>query len=214
MVRLPEVSQAQKTTRVCFELANGGTLYLDEVNSLNVELQAKLLRVLQDGVLRRVGDTKTKEVDVRIIASTNEPAAELLEKKLLREDFYYRLNVIYFELPPLRERRERREDIDLLVQYFIKKYNKDRDKKVTSVSKEAMRVLEEYFWPGNIRELEHLIESTISLIDKAVISLDDIQYYFNKRSKQAVNNNYPSYNNVLIQDINLALDDYEKKFAN
>ncbi|HQE66645.1 MAG TPA: sigma 54-interacting transcriptional regulator, partial [Bacillota bacterium] len=133
-----------------FELAHGGTLYLDEVNSLNTELQAKLLRVIQDGVVRRVGAAKTKDVDVRIIASTNEHPEELVKKKLLREDLYYRLNVIYLELPPLRERKE---DIDALVKHFIDRNNESLGKKVTGASEEVIKVFEEYPWPGNVREL-------------------------------------------------------------
>ncbi|MHB1394898.1 MAG: sigma-54 interaction domain-containing protein [Clostridia bacterium] len=190
-----------------FELAHGGTLYLDEVNSLNIELQAKLLRVIQDGVVRRVGAIKTKDVDVRIIASANEPPAELVELKLLREDLYYRLNVIYLELPPLRERRE---DISVLVRYFIDRNNEQLGKGVTSISKEAMQVFEEYSWPGNVRELEHLVESTMNLIDKETVALDDIQYYFDKRLKLAAMDSETLPEDTTLGDLNDALDKYEK----
>ncbi|HYF82445.1 MAG TPA: sigma 54-interacting transcriptional regulator [Clostridia bacterium] len=190
-----------------FELAHGGTLYLDEVNSLNIELQAKLLRVIQDGVVRRVGAAKTKDVDVRIIASTNEPPSELVEKKLLREDLYYRLNVIYLELPPLRERRE---DISVLVRYFIERNNEQLGKKVAGVDKEAMRVFEEYPWPGNVRELEHLVESTMNLIDTETIVLDDIQYYFDKRLKLAAMDTEALPLDTPMGDLNASVDKYEK----
>lgn len=190
-----------------FELAHGGTLYLDEVNSLNIELQAKLLRVIQDGVVRRVGAAKTKDVDVRIIASTNEPPSELVEKKLLREDLYYRLNVIYLELPPLRERRE---DISVLVRYFIERNNEQLGKRVAGVDKEAMRVFEEYPWPGNVRELEHLVESTMNLIDTETIVLDDIQYYFDKRLKLAAMDAEALPANTPLGDLNASVDKYEK----
>ena len=190
-----------------FELAHGGTLYLDEVNSLSIELQAKLLRVIQDGVVRRVGAAKTKDVDVRIIASTNESTVELVEKKLLREDLYYRLNVIYLELPPLRERRE---DISVLVRYFIGRNNEQLGKRVTGVSEEAMKVFEEYSWPGNVRELEHLVESTMNLVDKETIALEDIQYYFEKRLKLAALDTELLTDDTPIEDLNDAVDKYEK----
>lgn len=190
-----------------FELADGGTLYLDEINSLNIELQAKLLRVIQDGVVRRVGAAKTRDVDVRIIASTNEPPEKLLEKKLLREDLYYRLNVIYFEVPPLRERRE---DIAALVEHFIKRNNEQLGKRVEGVSKEVMQVFSEYYWPGNVRELEHLVESTMNLANSKTITLDDIQYDFDKRHKIAgMESNMPG-ENITPGDLNEAVDRYEK----
>ncbi|HYE81656.1 MAG TPA: sigma 54-interacting transcriptional regulator [Clostridia bacterium] len=190
-----------------FELAHGGTLYLDEVNSLNTELQAKLLRVIQDGIVRRVGASKTKDVDVRIIASTNEPTSELVEKKLLREDLYYRLNVIYLELPPLRERRE---DIDILVHHFIQKNNEQLGKNVSGASREAMKVFHDYSWPGNIRELEHLVESTMNLIEGDSISLDDIRYYFDKRQKLAAMDSKTLSADTPPADLNAAVDEYEK----
>lgn len=190
-----------------FELADGGTLYLDEVNSLNIELQAKLLRVIQDGVVRRVGATKTKDVDVRIIASTNELPDRLVEKKLLREDLYYRLNVIYLELPPLRERHG---DIDILVQHFIHRNNEQLGKKVSGISKEAMQAFSEYSWPGNIRELKHLMESTMNLIDKEIITLEDVQYYFDKRLKIAAMDYDAPAMDAFPGDFNAAISEYER----
>lgn len=162
-----------------FELADGGTLFLDEINSLNTELQAKLLRVLQDGVVRRVGSPKTKYVDVRIIASTNVDPLLLVEQKLLRQDLYYRLNVIYLEIPPLRKRKE---DIDLLLQHFIQKNNAKLNKSVTGISEEVRKAMMDYSWPGNIRELEHMIESTMNLIDSEIITMDMINYNFSSRA--------------------------------
>ena len=190
-----------------FELADGGTLYLDEVNSLNIELQAKLLRVIQDGVVRRVGAVKTKDVDVRIIASSNEPPAELVEKKLLREDLYYRLNVIYLELPPLRERKT---DISVLVRHFIERNNKHLGKLVTGISDEAMKAFEEYAWPGNVRELEHLIESTMNLIDDRTIDPDDIQYYFDKRLRLTATVKEISNPDSSVTDLNSAVEKFER----
>lgn len=190
-----------------FELAHGGTLYLDEVNSLNIELQAKLLRVIQDGVVRRVGAAKTKDVDVRIIASTNELPSELVEKKLLREDLYYRLNVIYLELPPLRERHG---DIDVLVRYFIERNNEQLGKRVRGISTEAMKAFTDYAWPGNIRELEHLVESTMNLVDREIIALEDVQYYFDKRLKIASMDTSTPTIDAASEDLNAAVSEYEK----
>ncbi len=161
-----------------FELADGGTLFLDEINALDIELQAKLLRVLQDGVVRRVGSTRTKSVDVRIIAATNVDPVLLVQKRLLRQDLYYRLNVIYLEVPPLRERKE---DILLLAEHFIEKNNEKLGKSVKGLSQEVRQALVEYPWPGNVRELEHWIESAMNLVEKDIITMDAVQYHFDKR---------------------------------
>ncbi|SHM93148.1 arginine utilization regulatory protein [Caldanaerovirga acetigignens] len=158
-----------------FELANGGTLFLDEINSMDIELQAKLLRVLQDGVIRRIGGIKTTVVDVRIIASTNEPPQKAVEKKLLREDLYYRLNVISLTVPPLRERKE---DIPLLVEHFIRQYNKLLGKSVKGVSREVMELFMNYRWPGNVRELKSIIENAMNFIEGEIIKLKDLPRNF------------------------------------
>ena len=159
-----------------FELANGGTLFLDEINSMPLELQAKLLRVLQDNTIRRVGGTKTIDVDVRIISATNIPLEEALEKKLLRRDLYYRLSVVTFEVPPLRERSG---DIPLLTRYFIEKTNKKLRKKVKGVSRKVMEIFEHYEWDGNVRELENTIEGIMSLYDMEIIDVEHLPQKFN-----------------------------------
>jgi arginine utilization regulatory protein len=190
-----------------FELADGGTLYLDEVNSLNIELQAKLLRVIQDGVVRRIGALSTKDVDVRIIASTNEPPEELVARKLLREDLYYRLNVIYLELPPLRERLE---DISVLARFFMERNNARLGKSIAGISEEALAAFKEYSWPGNVRELEHLLESTMNLIDRNTIELEDVRHYFDKRVKPAAEGGLSPTGADTVTDLNAAVNDYEK----
>lgn len=152
-----------------FELADGGTLFLDEINSMDIELQAKLLRVIQDGVVRRVGGRNTITVDVRVIVSTNESPIKSIERGSLREDLYYRLNVISFNIPALRERRE---DIPLLVDSFIKEYNKKLNKMVQGVSQEAMWLLLQYNWPGNVRELKYTIESIMNFIEEYIIDIN------------------------------------------
>ncbi|HML33458.1 sigma-54 interaction domain-containing protein [Sporomusa sphaeroides] len=154
-----------------FELADGGTLFLDEINSMDLELQGKLLRVLQDGIVRRVGGTNTVHVDVRIIASTNEHPAYIVGKNILRKDLYYRLNVVSLTIPPLRERVE---DIPLLVKSFIKMYNNTVNKKVDNITPEAVHVLQSYHWPGNIRELKYAIESIMNFVDSHSIDVHDI----------------------------------------
>ena len=143
-----------------FELADGGTIFLDEIGELPVELQAKLLRVLQEGEFERLGNPKTMKVNVRVIAATNRNLEQAIEKKEFREDLYYRLNVFPITCPPLRERKE---DISLLVRHFLQKHEPRVGKKVSNVSAKVMDILISYDWPGNIRELENLIERAMIL---------------------------------------------------
>ncbi len=152
-----------------FELADSGTLFLDEVNSMPLDLQPKILRVLQDGNVRRVGDIDVRPVDVRVVASTNVDPMEAVAEKALREDLYYRIAVISLEIPPLRERRD---DIPLLVEYFVARYNKRMGLGVAGVSPEVLGVFSRYSWPGNVRELEHAIEGAMSIMDSNVITLE------------------------------------------
>lgn len=150
-----------------FEQANGGTILLDEINSMGYFLQAKILRVLQEGVVRRLGGTEDILIDVRVIATTNEKPSELLETRRLRADLFYRLSVIYVEIPTLRERVE---DIGELVQYFIKKYNNRFNKKVNGADIGLLESLCEYKWPGNVRELEHIIEGMMNFLDEGELT--------------------------------------------
>lgn len=162
-----------------FELADGGTLYLDELNSMPIELQSKLLRVLQEGKIRKVGDTELKTVDVRIIASLNEEPETLIDRGELRSDLYYRLNVVRIDIPPLRERKE---DIPALVQSFINKYNNKFNAAVNGISKDALDTLFSLEWDGNIRELEHAIEAVFNIKSSGVITSDDFdEVGLNKR---------------------------------
>ena len=141
-----------------FELADNSTLFLDEIGEMPMELQTKLLRVIQDGEFERLGSPKTIKVDVRIIASTNRNLEEEIRKGRFREDLFYRLNVFPITIPPLRQRKE---DIPLLVDYFVAKFNKKTGKKIETVSKDTLNVLQEYDWPGNVRELESIIERAV-----------------------------------------------------
>ncbi len=152
-----------------FEVAHGGTLFLDEINSMPLELQAKLLRVLQDGKIRRVGDIKTTNVDVRIIAATNIDPRAAAEMGTLRRDLYYRLNTIAIGLPDLKERKE---DIPLLTEHFIRKYNTRLYLNVKGISGEVASIFQGYDWPGNVRELEHVIEGAMNMLDGDIITND------------------------------------------
>jgi two-component system response regulator AtoC len=154
-----------------FEVAHGGTLFLDEVGTLRVDLQAKLLRVLQEREIERVGGTRTIKVDLRIIAATNVNLKQAVKDRAFREDLYYRLNVVPLAVPPLRERRE---DIPALVTHFIAKYNREFARTVRGISPGVLPVLLEYDWPGNVRELENIIERSVALARGPVIRLSDL----------------------------------------
>lgn len=146
-----------------FEQANGGTLMLDEINSMSLSLQAKLLRVLQEGYIRRVGGKKDIPIDVRIIATTNEKPTESIKNNTLRKDLFYRLNVIFISIPPLRERKK---DIPILTKHFINKYRVILDKNIKYVSKDILDLFLQYNWPGNVRELSNVIEGAINIADE------------------------------------------------
>ncbi len=145
-----------------FELANGGTFFFDEIGNLSLDIQAKLLRVIQEKEIKPVGSEKTINIDVRIIAATNQDLRQAIARKTFREDLYYRLNVVPIHIPPLRERKE---DIPLLVRHFLKKYNKKRKIPVVGIEPDAMKLLINYDWPGNVRELENAIERALILED-------------------------------------------------
>ncbi len=149
-----------------FELANEGTIFLDEVGDMPMSTQVKLLRVLQEKQIERVGGNDTITINVRVLAATNKNITELVEKGKFRKDLYYRLNVVHVELPPLRERKE---DIPLLVSFFINKLNEEKDYGIESISKESMQIFLNYKWPGNVRELENAVEAAMALSKKKVI---------------------------------------------
>jgi DNA-binding NtrC family response regulator len=154
-----------------FELANGGTLFLDEVGSIPIEMQVKLLRALQESEFERVGGVKTIRVDVRLVAATNSDLKKEIAAGAFREDLYYRLNVVPIRLPALRERRE---DIPLLVQHFVKKFDARLNKHVSFVDPTALDVLSSHPWPGNIRELENVIERAVLFCDGSTLRASDL----------------------------------------
>ncbi len=156
-----------------FELADGGTLFLDEISSLPMHAQGKLLRVLQEGEVERVGDTQVRKVDVRIVAAANRDLREAVKAGEFREDLFFRLNVFPILIPPLRERRE---DIPLLVNVFMQRYAQRFGKGIAGVTRRATEALQAYDWPGNVRELENMIERGVILADDGA-SLD-VQHLF------------------------------------
>lgn len=165
---------ALKSTPGLFQVADKGTIFLDEIGEMSLPMQVKLLRVLQDRMIRPVGSTKDIEVDVRVIAATNQNLENLVQEKRFREDLYYRINVIHINIPPLRQRKE---DVPVLVQAFIKKFCEKMGILEKKISLDAMRVLENYPWHGNIRELENVIERAVTLEPTNVIRLSSLPHH-------------------------------------
>src|ERR1700685_1725480 len=153
-----------------FELADGGTIFLDEVGEIPAETQIALLRVLQESEFERVGGTRRIRADVRVIAATNRDLPAAISGGFFRSDLFYRLNVFPIEIPPLRERKE---DIPLLVEYFIDRYARKAGKTITTADKKTLRLLESYRWPGNIRELQNVIERSVILCETEIFSIDE-----------------------------------------
>jgi len=159
-------AHAQKLGRL--EVADRGTLFLDEVGEMPLELQPKLLRALQERAYERVGSARTKSVNLRLVAATNRDLEQMIEERQFRSDLYYRLNVFPLRIPPLRERRE---DIPLLVQHFTRKYARRMNKRIETVSATTLRKLMRWHWPGNVRELENLIERSVILTTNSVLAV-------------------------------------------
>ncbi|MEW6380335.1 MAG: sigma-54 dependent transcriptional regulator [bacterium] len=170
-------TNAIRQKRGKFELADGGSIFLDEIGDISENVQVKLLRVLQEKEIDRVGGEHTKKVDVRVIAASNKNLFELAQQGRFREDLYYRLNVIPLDLPPLRHRKE---DIPLLVDHFLRKKGVELKKPVSKIAPTAIEALQEYDWPGNIRELENLIERALVLCDRDEIQLCDFPVFLEK----------------------------------
>lgn len=162
-----------------FEVADGGTLFLDEVGELPVTIQVKLLRAIQERIIRRVGATEDIKVDVRICAATNRDLEDMVKAGTFRQDLYYRLNVINIKAPALRERKD---DVPLLANHFLKKYNERLNKSIGSISTEAMEMLKKYDYPGNVRELENVIERTVALEGGATILPESLPPFVNTPS--------------------------------
>ena len=185
-----------------FELADGGTIFLDEINSMDLNMQAKLLKAIEEKKVTRIGDSKSRKVDVRIIAAINETPKNCILEKRMREDMYYRLSSIQIKLTPLRERKS---DIIDLTKYFIEYYNKEMKSQITGVTNEVMELFNSYDWPGNVRQFKNLIESAFNFTSSNVIDVDNLpEYIFEDTIK--FNDTY------LCKKIGLngALEEYEK----
>lgn len=154
-----------------FERADEGTIFLDEIGNIDKDIQSKLLRVIQEKEFLKLGSTHSTKVDVRIITATNEDLEKAIKNDNFREDLYYRLNVVTVYLPPLRDRKE---DIPLLISHFIDIFNMEQGKQIKGISKNALKILKEYHWPGNVRQLKNIIESAILFTENEIIDIDDI----------------------------------------
>ncbi|MBN1879807.1 sigma-54-dependent Fis family transcriptional regulator [bacterium] len=190
-----------------FEIAEGGTFFLDEVAETTPSIQIKLLRVLNDKKFKRVGGIKDISVDVRIVAATNRNLESMVENREFREDLYYRLNVIPIHVPPLRERTI---DIPLLAEHFIQKCSKACGREKMTIAQDAVDVLKQYSWPGNIRELENVIERCVALEPASVISIDSLPSYLRqvKLTESKISNNIPPDG----IDLECVVGEYEKDF--
>ena len=175
-----------------FELANKGTIFLDEIGDINLSIQAKLLRVLQEHTFERLGGTKTIHVDVRVVAATNRNLEEMVKAGKFREDLYWRLNVVPIFIPALRDRRE---DIPPLIEHFLKRFNKEYEKNIT-INPDALRYLIEYAWPGNVRELENTIERLVVLNESGIIKADELPAYI--KDKISIKN-YTSEGSLIVE---------------
>ena len=181
-----------------FELADGGTIFLDEIGEIDLTTQVKILRVLQEREFERVGGEKTIEVDVRIIVATNRNLEEEVRKGNFREDLYYRLNVVHINVPPLRERKE---DIELLAIEFLREFNEEDGKSIRGFSPQARKAMMSYSWPGNIRELKNSIESSVVLAKGNIIDVDDLPPEIGEKGKER----------SLVIDLPTTLEDAEKR---
>ena len=188
-----------------FEIANGGTLVLDELNSMDINLQSKLLRVTEKGHFRRLGGKNIINVNVRLISTVNEEPYYLIESNKIRKDLFYRLGVVLIYIPPLRERKD---DIPLLVESFINEFNKKMHKNIKGVSKKVMELMMDYDWPGNVRELKNFIEGAFNFTEKDIIDMDSIPYHM-----ISVNKNYkPKIEIEDTFDLKEALKEQEIKY--
>lgn len=184
---------AIETTQGKFELGNGGTVFLDEVANISINMQARLLRVIEEREISKVGGLEKINVDVRIIAATNKNLFKEIDEGRFREDLFYRLNVVPINIPPLRERRQ---DISVLAKYFLKRFNQQKKRAVTRISAEAMRSLEMYDWPRNVRELRNTIERAIVTCEGKAIELDDLSF-----NKPMIQNNINSSGTSYLEDM-------------
>ena len=172
---------AAETKQGLLERADGGTLFLDEIANINLDIQAKLLRVLQEQEFKRVGDSRSRKTDIRFVAATNKDLEKLIKEGVFREDLFYRLDVFRITMPPLRERRE---DIPLLARYFLNIYTKRMHRELEGFSTEATTLLKEYDWPGNVRELKNMVERLVIMVDDAVANSSEVSYALGGKTRR------------------------------
>ncbi|MDA1000803.1 MAG: sigma-54 dependent transcriptional regulator [bacterium] len=191
-----------------FFLANGGTLFLDEIGDMPLALQAKLLRVIQEGECERLGGNETLKVDVRIIAATNQNLEIAIAERRFREDLYYRLNVINIQLPPLRERRG---DIPLLIEFFLRRFAEKNKRNINGFSRETIEVLSNYGWPGNVRELENTVERAVVLSRGEILTVDDLPLQITKGRAAAEENAVEANAPIISIPVGTPLAEVERK---
>lgn len=199
---------AHKSRAGRFEMANGGTIFLDEIGEMSPALQVKLLRVLQDQRFERVGGTKTVHVDVRIIAATNKNLTVAINNNTFREDLYYRLNVIMIKAPPLKLRKS---DIPLLINYFMKKFQKKDKETITGFSPAALDAMIEYNWPGNVRELENVMKRIIVLCEKQTVDIEDLPEHIQEAEISVVQGELAAPTLEEVVSLDNAVKVYERK---
>jgi len=192
---------AEKTKEGKFEIADGGTIFLDEIGELPLSAQSKLLRVLQEGTFYRVGGNKEIKVDVRVMAATNRDLEDMVSKGKFREDLYYRLNLIHLHLPSLRERKE---DIPYIVECIVNKYNQKLSKSIIGASKDYMELLKDQKWDGNIRELENTVVRSMILCRDNILTVNDLTFLEEKRVRPATEDNFEE---ILKKRIMLSLEE-------
>ncbi|MDZ7289912.1 MAG: sigma-54 dependent transcriptional regulator [candidate division KSB1 bacterium] len=201
---------AYASKRGLLELANEGTFFLDEICELNLDLQAKLLRVLQERQFRRIGGKDLINVNIRVISATNRDPLNAVKEKRLRHDLYYRLNVIPIYLPPLRERRD---DIPLLAQSFLRKFCGENDRQIMRFSDEAMKRLMRYSWPGNVRELQNVVERMVSLADGRIVGVEDLPDYLREEQEPAGSDGFSIPTDLSLREARKRwMETFEKKY--
>jgi transcriptional regulator with PAS, ATPase and Fis domain len=203
---------ATETRAGFFQTADGGTIFLDEISETSLSMQVKLLRVLQDKEVCMIGSTRTRKVDVRILASTNKDLSSLVKKGLFREDLFYRINVITVDLPPLRERED---DIFLLIRHFARKFSEELGRPAPLFSDGALQVLRKYHWPGNVRELENIVQRLIVMTDRDVVDVPDLPSLMRFSARQSVipNRTLAEVEAEYIRNVLLSVNDNKTRAA-
>lgn len=189
-----------------FELADGGTIFLDEINSMDLNMQAKLLKAIEEKRITRIGGYEPKKIDVRIIAAINEPPLNCIMENRIRKDLYYRLSSIQIEVPSLKDRKS---DIPLLTEHFINYYNKELKIKIKGVSPEVEEIFQAYDWPGNIREFKNVIESALNFTSSNIINKEDLPEFVSENHKNMNIDLVSEYDRYSLND---ALDEFERNF--